>query len=160
MRQRLTQAIVTTITDDFTTIDGLLDAMYDIISGDAGKEPDWGRERSLFAPGARLIPTRADDNGDLRVQVLSVEDYIVTRAAFLRDNAFYERQVSRKVEQFEHIAQVFSVYESASTPDGAAFVRGVNLIQLIFTSGRWWIQSILWENDVKGATLPASFPAA
>ena len=148
------------MTDDFATIDGVLHALYDVISGDAGKEPDWARERSLFAPGARLMPTRADDSGNLSVQVLSVEDYIVTRAAFLRDHAFYERQVSRKVERFEHIAQVFSVYESASTPDGPAFVRGVNLIQLILTDGRWWIQSILWENDVKGATLPASFPAA
>jgi hypothetical protein len=146
--------------DDFTTIDGLLSAMYDTISGPAGVEPDWDRERSLFAPGGRLIPTRAGPDGQLRVHLLTVDEYIDTRATYLRENAFYEREVMRRVEQFGHVAQVFSIYESADTPDGPAFVRGVNLIQLIFTAGRWWIQSILWENDIEGATLPDSFPAA
>ena len=149
-----------TKTDDFTTIDGLLFAMYDTISGPAGVEPDWNRERSLFALGARLIPTRVGPEGQLRVQPLTVDEYIETRAPYLRDNAFYEREVLRRIEEFGHVAQVFSIYESAETPDGPAFVRGVNLIQLIFTSGRWWIQSILWENDVEGARLPKSFPAA
>ena len=149
-----------TRTDDFTTIDGLLFAMYDTISGPAGVEPDWNRERNLFAPGARLIPTRVGSDGQLRAQPLTVNEYIETRAPYLRDNAFYEREVLRRVEEFGHVAQVFSIYESAEAPEGAAFVRGVNLIQLIFTRGRWWIQSILWENDIEGARLPESFPAA
>ena len=152
-----------TTTDDFTTLDGLLHAMYDTISGPAGKEPDWDRERSLFAPGARLYPTRVGASPDdpLRVQILSVEDYITTRAPYLRDNAFFEREVERRVEQFAHVAQVYSVYESATTPDGPAFVRGVNLILLIFSQRRWWIQSMVWENDMEGGvTLPAAFPAA
>ena len=149
-----------TTTDDFTTVDGLLFAMYATISGPAGVEPDWNRERSLFAPGGRLIPTRVGPDGQLRAQSLTVDEYIETRAPYLRENAFYEREVLRRVEEFGHVAQVFSIYESAETPDGPAFVRGVNLIQLIFTGGRWWIQSILWENDIEGARLPKSFPAA
>jgi len=149
-----------TKSDDFTTIDGLLFAMYATISGPAGVEPDWNRERSLFAPGARLIPTRVGPDGQLRVQPLTVDEYIETRAPYLRENAFYEREVLRRIEEFGHVAQVFSIYESVETQDGPAFVRGVNLIQLIFTSGRWWIQSILWENDIEGARLPESFPAA
>ncbi len=146
--------------DDLSTIDGLLTAMYDVISGPPGVEPDWERERLLFTPQAQLIPTRAGPDGELRIQVLTVEDYIRTRGPYLRDNAFYERQVSRHIEQRGHIAQVFSEYESSETADGPPFVRGLNLIQLVFMQKRWWIQSILWENDMEGATLPASFPAA
>ena len=134
---------------DYTTIDGLIFALYDVISGPAGVEPDWRREREIFAPGARLMPSRLLENGDLRCEILSVDDYIASRGPYLRDNAFYERQVSSNVDQYEHIAHVFSAYESSETPDGPAFARGVNSIQIIRTTGRWWVQSILWQSEWK-----------
>jgi hypothetical protein len=137
--------------DDSSTIDRLLTALYETISGPAGSEPDWDRERALFAPDARLIPTYIDADGELRAQVLDVEGYIESRRAYLRDNDFFERQVSREIKQFGHIAQVFSEYESATTPGGPSFVSGVNLLQLLFRDGRWWIQSIMWENATEGA---------
>ncbi|MEY2576788.1 MAG: hypothetical protein QOF80_2275, partial [Verrucomicrobiota bacterium] len=43
--------------DDVSSIDALIKASYAVISGLAGKKRDWERERSLFLPGARLIPT-------------------------------------------------------------------------------------------------------
>ena len=42
---------------DVESIDAIITAAYDVISGPAGKKRDWDRERSLFIPGARLIPT-------------------------------------------------------------------------------------------------------
>src|SRR5207249_6447509 len=42
---------------DVESIDAIIAATYDVISGPAGKRRDWDRERSLFYPGARLIPT-------------------------------------------------------------------------------------------------------
>jgi hypothetical protein len=138
------------VSNDLHTIDGLLATLYAVISGPAGVEPDWDRERELFAPGARLIPTRVGPDGELRAQVLDVEGYIASRRAYLRDNDFFERQVSREIKQFGHIAQVFSEYESSTTPGGPPFVSGVNLLQLLFRDGRWWIQSIMWENASEG----------
>jgi len=41
---------------DVASIDAIITAAYDSISGPPGKR-DWDRERSLFIPGARLIPT-------------------------------------------------------------------------------------------------------
>src|SRR4051794_10526902 len=41
---------------DVGSIDAIIRALYDGISGPAGKERDWERERSLYLPGARLIP--------------------------------------------------------------------------------------------------------
>ena len=43
--------------NDVTSIDAIITAAYDVISGPAGKKRDWDRERSLYYPGARLIPT-------------------------------------------------------------------------------------------------------
>ena len=41
--------------EDVATPDAIIKAMYDTISGPAGKR-NWYRERSLFLDGARLIP--------------------------------------------------------------------------------------------------------
>src|ERR1700730_6512750 len=42
---------------DVASIDSIIAAVYNVISGPAGKKRDWDRMRSLFVPGARLIPT-------------------------------------------------------------------------------------------------------
>ena len=42
---------------DVGSIDSIVAAVYDVISGPAGKKRDWDRMRSLFIQGARLIPT-------------------------------------------------------------------------------------------------------
>ena len=138
---------------DYTTIDGLIFALYDVISGPAGVEPDWRRERELYAPGARLMPSRLLENGDLFSEILTVDEYIASRGPYLRENAFYERQVSSKVDQYHQIAHVFSGYESSETPHGPPFSRGVNSIQLVQSQGRWWVLSILWMSEWRGARI-------
>ena len=50
--------------DDVGSIDAIITAAYDGISGPAGQKRDWDRERSLYFPGARLIPT-AKAGGDV-----------------------------------------------------------------------------------------------
>src|SRR5262249_56993210 len=42
---------------DVESIDAIIAAAYDVISGPGDKKRDWNRERSLFYPGARVIPT-------------------------------------------------------------------------------------------------------
>ena len=36
--------------DDVISIDSIIDALYDVISGEKGEERDWDRERYLFIP--------------------------------------------------------------------------------------------------------------
>src|SRR5438552_3869598 len=42
---------------DVASADAIVAALYDVISGPAGQKRNWDRFKSLFAPGARLIPT-------------------------------------------------------------------------------------------------------
>src|SRR6266436_7378248 len=103
---------------DVESIDAIIDAAYDVISGPAGKRRDWDRERSLFYPGARLIPTAGVPGRNdvaLEPQVLDVEAYIA-RAEPLLQKGFYEREVARRIEQFGRIAHVWSSYESRHAP--------------------------------------------
>lgn len=64
---------------DVGSIEAIVAAAYDVISGPAGKKRDWNRERSLFISGARLIPTAVDagrNDVDLVPQILDVDAYI------------------------------------------------------------------------------------
>ena len=49
--------------DDLTTLDGIIHALYDSISGPAGVARDGRRFRSLFLEGARLVRTSLDEGG-------------------------------------------------------------------------------------------------
>ena len=55
---------------DVASPDAILAATYNVISGPAGQQRDWDRFRSLFVPGARLIPVvprKAGSASDTRI---------------------------------------------------------------------------------------------
>jgi hypothetical protein len=143
---------------DGASIDSILSATYDVISGPAGKKRDWDRFRALFAPGARLIPTGPRKEGGVESRVVDVEGYIERSAKYLEGNGFYEREVARHTDSFGQIAQVFSTYESRHKADDATpFVRGINSFQLMNDGKRWWIVTIFWQGEGAGAEIPEKY---
>ena len=149
--------------DDVASIDAIITAAYDVISGRAGAERDWDRERSLFFPGARLIPTAlsAGDStrsADLAPQILDVEGYIARVRTFFGTSGFYEKEIARRTEQFGRIAHVWSTYESRHDPDEPEpFMRGINSIQLFNDGKRWWIVNIYWQHESLESPLPDKY---
>ena len=62
---------------DVASIDALLRAVYNVISGDAGQPRDWDRFRTLFYKDARLIPSGKNaQTGAVGARTLSPEDYV------------------------------------------------------------------------------------
>src|SRR5438309_10139813 len=99
--------------EEVNSVEAILAATYDVISGPAGKKRDWDRFRSLFYPGARLIPTgKRPGDTEVRARVLTPEDYIERGRAGLEKEGFLERGVSNKIDRYGNIAHVFSTYES------------------------------------------------
>jgi hypothetical protein len=145
---------------DVESIEAIIAAAYDVISGPAGKRRDWNRERSLFYPGARLIPTASvpgRNDVDLEPQMLDVEDYIA-RAEPLLKAGFYETEVARRIEQFGRIAHVWSTYESSHHPsDPEPFMRGINSFQLFNDGKRWWILSVYWQHESAEHQIPEKY---
>ena len=143
---------------DVGSIDAIIAAAYDVISGPAGKRRDWDRMRSLLTPGARLIPTARDagkHDVDLAPNILDIDGYIARVEPFFEKNGFYEKEIARRVEQFGQIAHAWSTYESRHDPnDAAPFMRGINSIQLFNDANRWWILSIYWQHETAGNPLP------
>ncbi|MEP6897845.1 MAG: hypothetical protein ABI870_04890 [Rhodanobacter sp.] len=139
-------------------MDAILDALYDVISGSKEKQRDWNRMRSLFAPGARVIPTNIDDNGIAKADVMSVSDFIEMAAPVLKKEGFYERESRRTVQRYGAIAQVFSTYESRrAASDAKPFQRGINSIQLLFDGHRWWVMTIYWQAERADLPLPKRY---
>ena len=132
---------------DVATMDAAIAALYDVISGPAGKR-NWDRFRSLFAPGARLIANGVRPTGEIVSRVMTVEDYAQRNGPFFEKNGFFERESARHADEFANIAQVFSTYESRhAKEDAKPFQRGINSIQLMNDGKRWWIVSIYWQHE-------------
>ena len=146
---------------DVESIDAIIAATYDVISGPAGKRRDWDRERSLFYPGARLMPTATvagRNDVQLAPQILDVEGYIARVEPLFENSGFYETEIARRVEQFGSIAHVWSTYESRHDPgEPEPFMRGINSIQLFHDGKRWWLLSIYWQHESKEQPLPKHY---
>jgi hypothetical protein len=143
---------------DVGSVDAIVGALYNVISGPAGEKRNWARMRTLFIPEARMIPTAAKP-GSLGVKkVLSLEEYIRTSGSFLEKNGFYENEIGRKTERYGQIVHVFSTYESRNKQDDPKpFMRGINSIQLWYDGTRWWIVNVMWENESTGNPIPDQY---
>jgi hypothetical protein len=142
---------------DVATMDSIIAAVYEVISGPAGKR-NWDRFRSLFAPGARLIANGVRPTGEIVSRVMTVEDYAQRNGPFFEKNGFFEREAARHTDAFGNIAQVFSTYESRHAKDDAKpFQRGINSIQLMNDGKRWWIVTIFWQGEDEKNPLPEKY---
>ena len=144
--------------DDVKSIDSILAALYGVISGPPGQR-DWDRFRSLFLPQARLTAATKNADGSFRIRPMGVEDYAKGAGDYFLQHAFFESPIVNRVQTFGNISQVFSSYESRRAAGEAPFARGINSIQLLNDGSRWWIVSILWDEERSDNPLPKEFAA-
>ena len=146
---------------DVISIEAIIAAAYDSISGAAAQKRDWDRMRSLFISGARLIPTAkeaGEHDVDLAPNILDIDGYIARVEPFFATSGFYEKEIARRVEQFGQIAHVWSTYESRHDPrEPEPFARGINSIQLFNDGRRWWILSIYWQHESPQHAIPEKY---
>jgi hypothetical protein len=142
--------------DDVKSMDAILRAIYDVISGPAG-DRDWSRFRSLFLPQARF--TQAAPDGATVVFSWSVDEFVRDAGQVFAKEPFYEKAIVNQPDTYGNVAQVFSSYESRHSPGEKPFERGINTIQLLNDGKRWWVVSILWDSERSDNPLPARLAA-
>ncbi len=145
---------------DVASPDALIAALYDVISGPPGQARDWGRLRSLFAPGARMVPVVPRPGGGFAAVVLSADDYVARSGETLTRFGFVERELARRTERFGNVVHAWSTYEGRFTAPNAPRaepIRGINSIQLTSDGTRWYVLSITWEAERPGLTIPAPY---
>jgi hypothetical protein len=143
---------------DVESADAIINALYNVISGPAGEKRNWDRMRTLFVPDARMTATGRRADGSYGKRGMSIEDYIASSGPFLEKDGFYEKEISKKTEQYGGVVHVFSTYESRKkSGDPSPFMRGINSIQLWNDGKRWWIISILWQSENQAEPIPQKY---
>jgi hypothetical protein len=143
---------------DFKTIDSIVEACYNTISGPKGEKRNWERFNSLFTEDAKLVAITKNQEGEFIKFSMKPSDYVNMVDSLLTSKGFYEQEISRKVEKFGHIAHVFSTYEGRfSLDDEEPFLRGINSFQLIFEKGKWRVLTILWQNETPDMPVPEKY---
>lgn len=142
---------------DVESLDGIVAALYESISGPAGEARDWDRLRSLFLPGARMIPTGPRPEGRHGARILTVEEYVTQVGPNLERVGFREREIARVTERFGGIAHAFSSYEGTVEAEPGRPMRGINSIQLMNDGERWWVVTIFWDAERPENPLPERY---
>jgi hypothetical protein len=150
---------------DVDTVDHLVASLYDVISGAAGKPRDCDRFRSLFLPEGRLGVIRAGAPAaagqpahETDAVFLTPGVYVERDDPYFKTHGFFERSIANRVEEFGNLVNVWSTYESRhAADDPQPFTRGINSIQIVHAQGRYWIASVLWDDERPGLTLPDKY---
>ena len=139
------------------TIEGIIGAVHETLSGKAGEPRDWETFRSLFEPEARFITSpRLPDGDGFGYQARSIEEVVRSMDAWLAANDLYETPVHFVTEQFGRMAHVFCTYESRKKEDDETptYGRGVSSFQLLNDGDRWWIVNWYWVGERPDSPIP------
>jgi hypothetical protein len=129
--------------EDVSTIDGIIGAYYEIVSGPAGESADADRDRSLHHPDAWVAIAGTNPEGEAMVNVMTLDDYHGENRP--REQGFWEWETDRVVSRSGNMVHVWSSYASARTEGGEPFAHGVNSITLFHDGARWWIMGWMFD---------------
>src|SRR5690349_14290629 len=142
--------------EDVTTLDGIIRAFYEVISGPAGTPRQWERDRTLYIAGVRFVAIEKE-HGKTTARVMDHEQFVRQADAGMVKGGFFEREIHREVRRYGDLAQVFSTYEWRQTSDGPVGGRGINSIEAYFDGKRWWIASATWQEETPENPLPKMY---
>jgi len=146
---------------EVTTLDEIVKAFYESVSFAAGKQPDYRRLRSLFHKNGCITPPKNEKDKIFHVMDLDVytknstENIVITG---MERKGLLQTEIARRTQTFGNMAHVLSTFEvKHSVGDAALLYRGLYSIQLIREDQRWWILSVLWENERTGLQVPRAY---
>ena len=143
--------------EDVASIDGIMKAFYDVISGPAGQARQWSRDRTLYIADIRFVAMSEDKAGHPVAQIASHQQFVDAADPVLVKDGFYESEIHRVTQKFGNIAHVFSTYESRIKDDGPVMARGINSIELFYDGKRWWVASNIWDDERPDNPLPPEY---
>jgi predicted metalloprotease with PDZ domain len=140
---------------DVASIDAIIKALYDAISGPAGPR-NWTRFNSLFTPEAMMGATVTNPAGKTELHSFTPGEYGKMNTQTFMQTAFYEQELGRNVSQYGNVAMVASAYHYKFQPDGPVIQRGVNYFTLVKSDGRWYVANLTWQDETPDNPIPAS----
>jgi hypothetical protein len=144
------------LTDDLTTVDSVVEALYHGISFAPGESPNYELIKALFHPQAIVTAPKEDTAGS--ITPVTVDQFLIRfddslKAEGILEIGATEQEVSRKTVLFRRIAHVFSSYEFTLLGADSPIACGINTLQLVYDADRWWILSLSWDRAKPGEPL-------
>jgi hypothetical protein len=134
--------------EDVGSIEAIVRADYECISGGVGVARQWARDLSLYDANARFLQVVKDaKSGGVKISSPTWQEFTDESDAEMVKGGFSEREQAHKIHRFGNVATVFSSYEGKLAATGEVVGRGVNIYQLYFAGGRWWISSVSWDAE-------------
>jgi hypothetical protein len=141
--------------EDVGSIEAIIKASYEAISGGVGVPRQWARERTLNDVHARFVAADVDPKtGDVKVWSTDDQEYADQTDASMVKDGFTEGELGHIIHRYGNVATVLSSYEGKSLRTGKVIDRGVNIFQLYYDGKRWWILSIVWDSERAGNPIP------
>jgi hypothetical protein len=141
--------LATTACPPSATLDQLIAALDDAVSGPANKDRTCMRQ--LMLPEVRLIPVNGTTGAK---RELTLDDWIAA-VAKNGEEMVTEKQIKFQSETFGHVAHLWSTYETALA--GKPLARGINSIQAVFDGQNWHVIEIVWQAESSGTPIPAQY---
>ena len=142
---------------DVASIDGMIKAYYDVITGPPGQPRQWSRDRTLYIPDLRFVAMSVDKSGQPVAGIMSHQQFVDRENPSMVKDGFDEREIHRVTERFGNIVHVWSTYETRRTPGGPLLGRGINSIELFWDGKRWWIANAIWDDERPDNPIPKEY---
>jgi hypothetical protein len=140
----------------FETPEGLVNALYDAVTFEAGESPDWDWVKSMFIDeGVVVLRTGREET-----TVFSVEGFVEDFTRFIEGSGvektgFVEKILRTKAMVLGDMAHILVLYEAWIPGGERPPQQGVDSFQLIRKDGRWRIVSITNEIPTPERPVPA-----
>lgn len=139
---------------DVGSLDAIIAASYEALSGARGEPRQWDRYMRLLDPNARLTSVSVDaKTGQPTISSRPRETYKRESDEYLVRSGFVDRQLGCAMNQYGDIASVECGF--AGLEESTVVERGVAYYQLFWDAKRWWILSVIWEQETPGHPIPA-----
>ena len=157
-RQHVKIATIPARPEDVSSIDGIIKAYYEVVSGPAGQPRQWDRDHTLYIPEVRFVLFTETKDGSLTARSTTHQEFADDTETALGNQAFYEHEVHRIVHRFGNAAHVLSTAEQSKSPNGPSTGHSIDSLELFWDGHRWWIASAnIWPGDRPGRPLTPEF---
>jgi hypothetical protein len=142
--------------EDVQTLDGLMKAYYEVVSGPAGAPRQWERDRSLHHPEAQIVIINNREDGQPVANVMTLADFH-DRSGGISERGFFEYEIHRETSRHGSNAHIWSTYEWRTDMDGPVGGQGVNSLQLFHDGERWWIMGWTFDGRNDAPAVPDEY---
>lgn len=137
------------------SIDGIVNEVLNIISIQKGGTIDTTALRNLFLPTANFSVHTHNYSIPSPVETVTLNEFLELLKDPYYEEGFLEYEISKVVDEYNGIAQVFQTYFGKDSEDYEE--RGITSYQLVYFNKRWWIANTLWTGDSNGVRVPEKY---